>query len=104
WLRRGTRPQEDAKAPPPALPSHRPLPPAWKPKANPLVREPAAPVDFRETVGRPLRVRWEGHQQVLSSLALVNRELCLGLLAAGDVELSLHEPENPWRTLSEQDD
>ena len=54
--------------------------------------------------GRPLRVRWEGDQSILSSLALVNREFCLGLLAAGDVELSLWERVDGWHTLAERDD
>lgn len=37
----------------------------------------------------PLTVRWEGAQFVRHSLAHVNRELCLGLLDTGRVELSL---------------
>lgn len=37
----------------------------------------------------PLAVRWEGAQFVRHSLAHVNRELCLGLLDTGRVELSL---------------
>jgi glycosyltransferase involved in cell wall biosynthesis len=47
-------------------------------------------------LGRPLRIVWEGSQALLSSLARVNRELCLGLVAGGDVELSLREPRVPW--------
>jgi len=79
-------------------------PPPFEPKANPLVREPAEPVDFQALLGRPLRVRWEGDQSLLSSLALVNREFCLGLLRSGDVELSLGEVRIPWHTLTERDD
>ncbi|MCW3053740.1 MAG: hypothetical protein JWN14_2910, partial [Chthonomonadales bacterium] len=63
--------------------------PPHRPASNPLQLNSARPVDFRKVLGRPLRVRWEGDQNVLSSLAYVNRELCLGLLAAGDVELSI---------------
>src|SRR3990172_319100 len=37
----------------------------------------------------PVRVRWEGSQFVTHSLAHVNRELSLKLLAAEDVDLSL---------------
>ena len=37
----------------------------------------------------PLRVVWEGSQFVYHSLALVNRELCIGLADHSDVELSL---------------
>jgi glycosyltransferase involved in cell wall biosynthesis len=79
-------------------------PPPLQPKANPLIREPAAPVDFRASLGRPLRVRWEGDQTLLSSLARVNREFCAGLLAAGDVELQIGESTTPWHTLSEKHD
>jgi glycosyltransferase involved in cell wall biosynthesis len=65
-----------------------------------LIRDPVAPIDFRARLGRPLRVRWEGHQALLSSLALVNRQLCLALLAAGDVELTLSETPNPWEEIA----
>ena len=37
----------------------------------------------------PLKVIWEGSQFVYHSLALVNRELCIGLAKHSDVELSL---------------
>src|SRR5207253_3058342 len=74
------------------------------PKANPLPRDSAEHVDFGKRMGRPLRVRWEGDQSLLSSLARVNREFCLGLLASGDVELTLHERRIPWHTLTEADD
>src|SRR5437879_1988080 len=74
------------------------------PPANLLPFDPIAPVDFRAALGRPLRVRWEGDVSFLYSLARVNREFCLGLLAAGDVELSLIEQPTPWHTLTEQDD
>jgi len=58
-------------------------------------------VDFRALLGRPLRVVVEGDQSPLSSLALVNREFSLRLLAADDIELSLHEqPLPPWPTLT----
>jgi len=75
-----------------------------KAKANPVPRDPVAPVDFRERLGRPLRVRWEGDFALRSSLALVNREFCLELLGAGDVELSLTEQTTPWHRLTEADD
>jgi glycosyltransferase involved in cell wall biosynthesis len=81
----------------------RAVPPAKLP-ANPIVRDPAAPIDFREKLGRPLRVRWEGDQSLLSSLALVNREFCLGLLAASDVELSVSEETTPWHRLTADHD
>src|SRR5207302_10826853 len=72
---------------------------SFKPAAPPAGRQPAALADFRARLGRPLRIRWEGHQATLSSLALVNRQFCLGLLAGGDVELSLSEVGNPWPDL-----
>lgn len=88
-----------ARAPVAALPGPRlgePVP------AYPPLLSGAEPevVNFRERLGRPLRVRWEGDQRVLSSLALVNRELCLGLLESGDVELSLGETPGPFSTLA----
>ena len=61
----------------------------FRPPANLVVRDPSPAVDFQKTLGRQLRVRWEGDQAVRSSLALVNREICLQILARGDVELSL---------------
>jgi glycosyltransferase involved in cell wall biosynthesis len=76
----------------------------FRPPANPVPVDPVSPVDFREALGRPLRVCWEGDQALLSSLALVNREFCLGLLQAGDVELTLVEHRIPWHTLTERDD
>src|SRR5947207_2894280 len=39
-------------------------------------------------------VRWEGAQFSWHSLAHVNRQLCLGLLDTGRVELSLYETES----------
>ena len=75
-----------------------------RPPANPVPLDPIPSVDFRAALGRPLRMRWEGDQTLLSSLALVNRELCLSLLAAGDVELSLFEGGTLWHTLRAQDD
>ncbi len=47
------------------------------------------------TVTGPLPVRWEGSQFLHHSLAHVNRQLCLGLLASGHVDLSLvpYEPD-----------
>lgn len=91
----------------PALPAAAPAPAYGelrKPKANLVPRDAVAPVDFRTRLGRPLRVRWEGDFALRSSLALVNRELCLELLAAGDVELSLSEQTTPWHRLSEAED
>ena len=80
------------------------MPPPFKPKANPVPLDPPGVVDFQERLGRAARVQWIGDQTVLSSLALVNRELCLGLVAPGDVELALTEPDSPWRTLTARDD
>ena len=99
--------QAPAAVPAPAAPpstNGRLKPVPIRPNANPIRRERAKPFDFRAHLGRPLRVRWEGDQSLLSSLALVNREFCLGLLQAGDVELSLAERLTPWHTLTEQDD
>jgi glycosyltransferase involved in cell wall biosynthesis len=87
-----------------AVPAQRPIEQPSRPPANPIVRDPAPPVDYRTALGRPLRVRWEGDQSLLSSLARVNREFCLGLLAAGDVELTLAEATTSWHTLSGRDD
>jgi glycosyltransferase involved in cell wall biosynthesis len=42
---------------------------------------------------RRLQVRWEGSQFVYHSLALVNRELALGLLASGEINLSIEPYE-----------
>jgi glycosyltransferase involved in cell wall biosynthesis len=78
--------------------------PPHRPNANPVPLDPIPPVDFRSLLGRPLRVRWEGPQSVLSSLALVNREFCLGLLERGDVEFSFLEPDGRWQTLTVRDD
>src|SRR5438309_959992 len=72
--------------------------------ANPVPIDPPAPVDFRAALGRPLRVRWEGEQSLLFSLARVNQEFCLGLLEAGDVELQLAERPTRWHQLTEQHD
>src|SRR5262249_27594032 len=74
------------------------------PKANPVPLDPPAEVDFREVLGRQVRVRWEGDQSLLSSLARVNREFCLALLASPDVELAVSEHRIPWHTLTERDD
>lgn len=73
------------------------------PRPNPLPREPAPPVDFRSLLGRPARIEWQGDQTLLSSLALVNRELCLGLLGE-DLELSLREHQGPFHTISQAED
>src|SRR5439155_1147138 len=59
----------------PLTPSSAGAPP-FKPKANPVALDAVPPADIRQRLGRPLRVRWEGDQSILSSLALVNRELC----------------------------
>lgn len=84
-----------------ALPEALPALPALprRPPANPVPLDPALPVDFQAALGRPLRVRWEGDFTLRSSLALVNRELCLGLRAADDVELSLREERTEWHRL-----
>ncbi|MGA2083833.1 MAG: glycosyltransferase [Holophaga sp.] len=49
----------------------------------------------RPAAGPRLAVRWEGSQFVWHSLAHVNRQLCLGLLRSGRVDLSLvpYEPD-----------
>ncbi len=59
------------------------------PKPYPSSIDPVDIVDFVARLGRPLRVALEGDICVVSSLAHVNRELCLELLARGDVELTL---------------
>ncbi len=53
--------------------------------------------NLRRLLGKPVAatpVAWEGSQLVYHSLAHVNRELCLGLLRTGDVDLSIvsYEP------------
>jgi len=78
--------------------------PVASPCRRASVLDPPAGGDFRARLGRPLRVRWEGHQATLSSLALVNRQICLELLAGGDVELSLSEIHNPWPDLEGSED
>src|SRR5436309_70353 len=65
--------------------------PLYWPAAGPVPHDPAPPVDFRARLGRPLRVRWEGDLSGSSRVARVNREFCLSLLAAGDVELAVAE-------------
>ncbi len=74
------------------------------PAPNPVPMDPAPPVDFRLALGRPLRLRWEGDQFIRSSLALVNREMCLRLAARSDVELSVSTGIDPWHTLTEEAD
>jgi glycosyltransferase involved in cell wall biosynthesis len=96
--------ESGSSVPAPCAPHSRPAALPFKPNAHPLPRDPVAPVDFRARLGRPLRVRWEGDQSLLSSLALVNRQFCLGLLGSGDVELTLVEGQTPWHRLSERDD
>lgn len=97
---RAGRPAETASGAPIASP----LPPASRPAAHPVPPARIEPVGFQAHLGRPLRVRWEGDFFIHSSLARVNREFCLGLLASGDVELSLRELETPWKRLSPRDD
>lgn len=60
-----------------------------RPKSHPVPLDPPPIVDYIAHLGRKLRVRWEGDQDPVSSLAHVNREFCLGLIGRGDVELSL---------------
>ena len=87
----------------PSPPTPVPTPPTLPYGINPLPLHPVAPVDFRETLGRPLRIRWEGEQTVLSSLAHVNRELCLRLLARDDIELTLVTSPFPPHRFSEKE-
>ncbi len=90
---------------PPAVPSTSQLPERpIQPYPPLLTGAPALPVDFSRRLGRPLRVRWEGDQRIISSLALVNRELCIRLLQHPDIELSLGESPTPWHTLTDSDD
>lgn len=96
-----------APAPAPAVPSR--TPPFRTPPARPLPRHAPEPVDFRERLGRPLRVHFEGDLTLLSSLALCNREWLAALLhadaeggqsdAASDVELSWREQLSPWHNV-----
>ena len=72
--------------------------------AQPVVLDPPRTVDLAQGLGRPLRVCWEGDFSLRSSLALVNRELCLELLRHPDVELSLREQVTPWHTLKRSGD
>ena len=65
-----------------------------RPVVVPMTLEQPPPVDFQAALGRAIRVRWEGDFNVVSSLANINREFCLRLLARGDVELAL--PGNPF--------
>jgi glycosyltransferase involved in cell wall biosynthesis len=89
-----------------AVPGLRPQPkvPVFVPAADRLQTAPPTEVDLAAPLGRPLRVRWEGDQSILSSLALLNREYCLGLLERPDVELTLRWRDMPWPQLSERDD
>lgn len=64
--------------------------------ANRMPADPLPDVSFAALLGRQLRVRWEGDFGCLSSLARVNRELCLKLLERGDVELSIAEGPESW--------
>ena len=92
-----------ASIPAPAVRPAHPLP--LRPPANPVPTDPVPTVDFVQTLDRPLRVRWEGDQFILSSLAHVNREFCLGLLDRGDVELSVQAGSDPdWHNLTARDD
>jgi glycosyltransferase involved in cell wall biosynthesis len=87
-----------------SAPSAAPPPVPRLPPANPTPVDPVTEVSFLDALGRPLRVRWEGDQAIRSSLALVNRETCLALLEAGDVELSVSWTDHPWHNLSSRDD
>jgi glycosyltransferase involved in cell wall biosynthesis len=49
----------------------------------------AGPATTEAAVPGHLLVRWEGSQFVYHSLAHVNRQLCLGLLSSGEVDLSV---------------
>ena len=57
---------------------------------KPILRNSAAlkTVRVKPAPSRPLCIRWEGSQFVHHSLALVNREICLGLIDSGH-ELSI---------------
>jgi glycosyltransferase involved in cell wall biosynthesis/tetratricopeptide (TPR) repeat protein len=78
-------------------------PAVLKPASNMVSHDRLPPVGFRALLARPLRVRWEGDQVLLSGCARVNRECCLQLLAARDVELLLAEPPAPQHGLGEPD-
>ncbi len=45
-------------------------------------------VNFKSILGRNLRIQWEGDFKVVSSLAHVNREICIRLLQRPDIEIS----------------
>src|SRR5262245_33832338 len=79
------------------------IPAAFTPFATLVPHDSIAPADFHALLARPLRVRWEGDQALLSALARFNRECCLGLLAAGDVELILADAPAPRHRLDEPD-
>jgi glycosyltransferase involved in cell wall biosynthesis len=69
--------------------------------ANPLLHDPIPPADHVSHLARRLRARWEGDQGAPSRLARFNRECCWGLLAPGDVELTLADPTASCGTLDE---
>jgi glycosyltransferase involved in cell wall biosynthesis len=96
---RALRSERPEAEPPPPPQSVDPVPPQ-----PPLVPRSPAAVNFAARLGRPLRIVWEGDQSLLSSLALVNREYCHALAAAGDVEISLRESPTPWHVLTEEED
>lgn len=71
--------QEAARPHPPVVTT--PVPAKSRKKGQHAAPQPKPPT--------PIPVRWEGDQFAWHSLALVNRELCLGLLASERVQLSL---------------
>ncbi|MEP6754023.1 MAG: hypothetical protein ABJA67_00865, partial [Chthonomonadales bacterium] len=77
--------------------------PPQRPPSNMVQLDPVREVDLTTHFGRPLRVLWEGDQTLLSSLAHVNREICLRLLDCKDIELSFSERKIPWHTLTSTD-
>ncbi|MDP1832049.1 MAG: glycosyltransferase [Geothrix sp.] len=64
---------------------------AWRPLLGPSTSMKSNAMDSSAGGDLPARpvVRWEGSQFLWHSLAHVNRQLCLGLLRAGGVDLSL---------------
>jgi glycosyltransferase involved in cell wall biosynthesis len=60
--------------------------------ASVIPHDPIPTIDFAAHLARPLRVRWEGELALASARARFNREVCRGLIAPGDVALSVADP------------